>query len=120
MLEWDEAFLCDTTDRMTRSFLSWSTHNIQCIFSEVKRWEGIPQRRELFTIEMLRYMIELVLESHPHIYGRDLPALAPQLNLKGDACAFCIDDIHILSDDKLQFSLDQVISNLTPTAISTQ
>jgi hypothetical protein len=43
---------------------------IQGVLDEVKRWENIPERREPFTIEMLRYLIEL-RDSLPHIHGQD-------------------------------------------------
>jgi hypothetical protein len=43
---------------------------IQGVINEVQRWENIPNRRKPFTIEMLRYLIEL-RNSQPHIHDRD-------------------------------------------------
>ena len=42
---------------------------IEGVLNEVKHWENIPDRREPFTIEMLRYLIEL-LASQPNIHGQ--------------------------------------------------
>jgi hypothetical protein len=41
---------------------------IQGVINEVRRWEDIPDRREPFTIEMLRYMIAL-RDSQPRIHS---------------------------------------------------
>ncbi len=110
---------------------------IQGVINEVQRWENIPDRREPFTLEMLRYLIEL-RASQPHIHDHDSPLAAmidwasaglydgfrlsewaqpnghhalhnPHLNIRGDACAFCIADFRFLSDDKIRIPVDQVI-----------
>jgi hypothetical protein len=43
---------------------------IQGVLNEVRRRKDIPDRREPFTIEMLRYMIEL-RDSQCHIHSHD-------------------------------------------------
>ena len=78
---------------------------IQGVINEVHRWENIPDRREPFTIEMLRYLEELSA-SKPHLFGSDsyLNVMIdfssahseldnPQLNRRGSPMAFCLDDI---------------------------
>lgn len=111
---------------------------IKGVLDEVKRWENIPDRREPFTIEMLRYLIELV-ESQPHIYGPDsyLAVMVdwascglfdgfrlsewaqhngnaalnnPQLNFKKEPYAFCIEDIEFFSPDHIRIPTEQVIT----------
>jgi hypothetical protein len=115
---------------------------LQGVLSEVRRWEDIPDRREPFTIEMLRYMTAL-RDSQPHIHSKDslLAAMVdwasaglydgfrlsewaqpnahsaldnPHLNIKGEPCAFCTSDIRFLSDDKIRVPLAQVLT-LDPT-----
>jgi hypothetical protein len=110
---------------------------IQRVINEVQRWENIPDRREPFTLKMLRYLIEL-RTSQPHIHDHDSPLAAmidrasaglydgfrlsewaqpnghhalhnPHLNIRGDACAFCIADFRFLSDDKIRMPVGQVI-----------
>ena len=116
---------------------------IQGVINEVRRWEEIPDRREPFTIEMLRYLIEL-RDSQPHIYDHDslLATMTdwasaglydgfrlsewaqpngnhaldnPHLNKRGKACAFCLDEFQFLSDDKIRISIDQ-ITHLKPSS----
>ena len=118
---------------------------IQGVITEVQRWEDIPDRREPFTVEMLRYLLAL-RDSQPHLYDRDSSLAAminwasaglydgfrlsewaqpnghsdltnPHLNIKGDSCAFCIADIRFLSDDKISIPIEQVITldSLSPT-----
>jgi hypothetical protein len=111
---------------------------IRGVIDKIKRWENIPERREPFTVEMLRYLIEL-LESQPHIYGPDSSLAVmvdwascglydgfrlsewaqinghqalhnPQKNFKGEASAFCIDDLEFYSDDHIRIPIDQIIS----------
>jgi hypothetical protein len=111
---------------------------IQGVINEVQRWENIPDRREPFTIEMLRYLQELYT-SQPHIYDSDSSLAAmidwsstglydgfrlsewaqpnghsainnPHLNKRGEACAFCVDDFRFLSDDKIRIPVDQVFT----------
>ena len=118
---------------------------IQSVINEVQRWEDIPNRREPFTIEMLRYMIEL-RDSQPHIHDQDSPLAAmidwssaglydgfrlsewaqpnghfgldnPHLNKKDATCAFCINDIRFLSDDKISVPIAQIIK-LAPSSRS--
>jgi hypothetical protein len=110
---------------------------IQGVLDEARRWEEIPDRREPFTIEMLRYLIEM-RDTQPHIYGPDslmatmidyasaglydgfrLSEWAqpnghheisnPHLNHKGEACAFCLGDIRFLSSDKIRVPIAQVL-----------
>jgi hypothetical protein len=110
---------------------------IKSVLDEVKRWENIPDRREPFTIEMLRYLIELV-SSQPHIHGPDscLAAMVdwascglfngfrlsewaqpnehwalhnPRLNFKKHSYAFCIDDIEFFSTDHIRIPIEQAI-----------
>jgi hypothetical protein len=86
---------------------------------------------------MLQYFIEL-RTSQPHIHDHDSPLAAminwasaglydgfrlsewaqpnghyalhyPHLNIRGAACAFCIDNFHFLSDNKIRIPVDQVI-----------
>jgi hypothetical protein len=111
---------------------------IQGVLDEARRWEEIPDRREPFTIEMLRYLIEMRDTPQPHIYGPDslmatmidyasaglydgfrLSEWAqpnghheisnPHLNHKGEACAFCFGDIRFLSSDKIRVPIAQVL-----------
>jgi hypothetical protein len=111
---------------------------IQKVIDEVKRWENIPSRREPFTIEMLRYLVELAA-SKPHIYGpdsylnamidfascglydgfrlsewaqpNDHPTLNnPQQNIRDEPMAFCLKDFRFCSDDKVHIPLDQVLA----------
>jgi hypothetical protein len=110
---------------------------IQGVINEVQGWENIPDRRKPFTLEMLRYLIELHT-SQPHIHDHDSPLAAminwasaglyngfrlsewaqpnghhalhnPHLNIRGDACAFCIADFRFVSDDKIRIPVDQVM-----------
>jgi len=110
---------------------------IQGVLDEVKRWENIPDRREPFTVEMLRYMIEL-LQSQPHIHGQDSELAAmvdwasaglydgfrlsewaqpnghqylnnPQMNFRGEVQAFCVNDIEFLSDDKIRIPTEEIL-----------
>jgi hypothetical protein len=111
---------------------------IQGVIDEVKRWENIPDRREPFTIEMLRYLTEL-RDTQPHIHGPDSSLATmvdfasaglydgfrlskwaqpnghhslhnPHLNRRGESCAFCLDDIRFLSIDKIRIPLEQILS----------
>jgi len=117
--------------------------NIQGVIKEVQRWENVPDRREPFTIEMLRYL-QYLYTSQPHIYGPDsfLAVLIdyfsmslydgfrlsewaqpndhaeldnPNINRRGDPTAFCLDDFRFLSIDKVAIPLDTVLS-LDPTS----
>ena len=45
------------------------TPAMQGVLNEVIRWEDIPEWLEPFTLELLRYSIEL-LHSKPYIYGQ--------------------------------------------------
>jgi hypothetical protein len=114
---------------------------IQGVLDEVKRWENIPERREPFTIEMLRYLIEL-RDSLPHIHGQDscLAAMVdwttdgsydgfrlsewaqpnghhalhnPQLNFKGGIQAFCIEDVEFFTYEKVRVPTAEII-HLSP------
>jgi hypothetical protein len=109
---------------------------IQDIIDEVKRWEDVPDRREPFTIEMRRFLVQL-LESQPLVYGpdSDLAALCdfcgmglydgfrlsewaqpnshseldnPQLNRRGDAMAFCLRDVQFLTPGKVRIPIADV------------
>jgi hypothetical protein len=111
---------------------------IQKVIDEVKRWENIPSRREPFTIEMSRYLVELAA-SKPHIYGPDSclnvmidfascglcdsfrlsewaqpnehSALQnPQQNSRDEPMAFCLNDFRFCSDDKAHIPLEQVLA----------
>jgi hypothetical protein len=115
---------------------------IQGVLDEVKRWENIPERREPFTIEMLRYLIEL-RDSLPHIHGQDscLAAMVdwatdglydgfrlsewaqpnghhalhnPQLNFKGGIQAFCIEDVEFFTYEKVRVPTADII-HLSPS-----
>jgi hypothetical protein len=115
---------------------------IQGVINEVQRWKDIPERCEPFTLEMLRYLIKL-RTSQPHIHDHDSPLAAmidgasdgsfrlskwaqpnghhalhnPHLNIRGDACAFCIANFRFLSDDKIRIPANQVIK-LNPASPS--
>lgn len=110
---------------------------IQGVLDEVKRWENIPKRQEPFTIEMLRYLMEM-RDSQPHIYGQDscLSAMIdwatdglydgfrlsewaqpnghqalhnPQKNFKGGIQAFCIEDIEFFTHGKIRIPIAEII-----------
>jgi hypothetical protein len=115
---------------------------IQGVINEVKRWEDIPNRREPFTIEMLADMIQQQ-QDNPSLHGQDslLGAMIdwasaglfdgfrlsewaqpngfhvlnnPHQNPRSEPCAFCLDDVRFLTDDKISVPIERVIQ-LPPT-----
>ena len=95
------------------------------VYKELARWESVPNRREAFTLAMLDALRERITKTKPHFHSlicaladqfeiglfngqcwaefAQTPATSdpdhPQLNIAGDAQAFCLNDTRVVTAD---------------------